>query len=56
MTWLRVDEAAAAMGVSRRTIYRWISQGLPHRVTTTGIRIHVTTLVTRQRRARLTRP
>lgn len=29
MTWLRTDEAAIAVGVSERTIYRWINTGLP---------------------------
>ncbi len=28
MTWLRIDEAAIAAGVSTRTIVRWINSGL----------------------------
>ena len=28
-TWLRVDEACVAAGISRATLYRWINTGLP---------------------------
>lgn len=29
LTWLKIDEAAIAAGVSTRTIIRWINTGLP---------------------------
>jgi len=28
VTWLRIDEAAIAAGVSERTVIRWINTGL----------------------------
>ena len=42
--WLRIDEAAVAMGVSARTVRRWIAAGMPHRRTPSGVRIHSDTL------------
>ena len=29
--WLRIDEAALALGVSERTLWRWMKQGAPRR-------------------------
>ena len=39
MTWLTVDEAATAAGVTRRTIHRWMAGGMMFRRTRDGIRV-----------------